>query len=421
MDMARIGLGRVVTAVVLATAALGGTASTAWSQQIMVFESVGGFRGARTASRVTSRSVAAYSRLLGLEETQVEIAQGLLEQYTANIEDASRERRNRLRALMEEFRETQDHTIMMERMPAISEDFAERSRAIEASFFSDLRLLLDDQQASKWERVQRLRRRETVLRQGSLSGETVDLIAIADSVGDGLDLGDEVRAALEQYELELDRALIAKAATLKKIRESSSGTFMGFDLSEMEEMSAKTREVGLRVRDLNRRHARLIESMLPEELAARFQDETRRRSFPRVYKESSVDRVLLAAESLDDLAPDQRQSLGEIHTSYTRDRAAADEKWVAAIRDQEEEGGTGWAVGQLMIRYSMGEDSDDPVSKARAARHKVDERYRDKVQAALTPDQRDQMPKPDDPQSGAGRRFQTESGMMIHLSPGGGG
>ena len=134
-----------------------------------------------------------------------------------------------------------------------------------------------------------------------------------------------------------------------------------------------------------------------------------------------MDRTLLAAESLDDLAPDQRQSLGEIHTSYTRDRAAADEKWVAAIRDQEEEGGSGWAVGQLMIRYSMEEDSDDPVSKARAARHKVDERYGDKIQAVLTPDQREQMPKPEDPQSGAGRRFQTHSGMMIRLSPGGGG
>lgn len=421
MRMARIRLGRVITLVVLGASAVSVTASTAWSQQVMVFESVGGLRSAGTASRVTSRSVAAYSRLLGLEETQIEIAQGLLEQYTANIEDASRERRNRLQALMAQFRETQDHTIMMERMPGISEDFAERSRAIEASFFSDLRLLLDDQQASRWERVQRLRRRETVLRQGSLSGETLDLLAIADSVGDGLDLGDEVTTALEQYEIELDRALIAKAATLKNIRESSSGTLMGFDLSEMEEMSARTREVGLRVRNLNRRHARLIESMLPEDLAARFQDETRRRSFPRVYKESRVDRTLLAAESLDDLAPDQRQSLGEIHTSYTRDRAAADEKWVAAIRDQEEEGGSGWAVGQLMIRYSMEEDSDDPVSKARAARHKVDERYGDKIQAVLTPDQREQMPKPEDPQSGAGRRFQTHSGMMIRLSPGGGG
>ena len=421
MDMARIGLGRVVTAVVLATAALGGTASTAWSQQIMVVDSVGGFRGARTASRVTSRSVAAYTRLLGLEQTQAEIARELLEQYTVSMEDAARERRNRLQALMEEVRETDDHSIMMEHMPGISEDFAERASAIEASFFSDLRLLLDDQQAPKWPRVERLRRRETVLRQGALSGETVDLIAIADSLGDDLDLGDEVNAALEQYELELDRALIAKAATLEKMRESSSGTIMGFDLSQMEEMSARTREVGLRVRDLNRRHARLIESMLPDDLAARFRGEAKRRSFPRVYRESRVDRILLAADSLDDLAPDQRESLGQIHRSYTRDRAAADEKWVAAIRDQEEEGGSGWAVGRMMIRYSMGEQSDGPVSKARAARRSVDERYGDKIQAALTPDQRDRMPKPDDPQTRAGRQFQIDSGVLLHVLPGGGG
>jgi len=405
MTAARIGFKNTLAATILGLGVAVVPATTVHAQQVMVMEGSWGLPiGSVGGNRVTSKSIDAYGRLLGFDQDQTEIARELHQQYVTGVDEANQQRRSEMQSLMAEFRESEDHTVLMERMPELTRESDKRLKAIEASLFSDLRLLLDEEQAGRWQRVERLRRRETTLKRGSLSGETIDLMLITESVTGGTDYDAEIAEALERYEMELDRALIAKAKMLEEVKESYSGMTMSFDLTSMEKMGEKTREAGVRVRDVNRRHARVIEALLPEDLATSFRDETKRRTFPRVYRESRVDRLLAAAVELSDLESDQRETVGELTTSYNQDRSAADTRWSAAISKDDEEGGSSFGAGSFSIRMFLNDDEDEsPVAKARKDRRALDKRYEERLMAVLNAEQQDLMPKPNENPAQDGR------------------
>ena len=413
MRLARIGYRKALAATVLGMAGVLVSGTTAHAQQIMVVESAfGPSMGGGGGGRVSSKSIDAYCRLLDMDQDQAEIAHELHQQYIMSVEEANQERRSAMKRLMEVFQETEDHEIFQKQMPELTDRIEKQLAAFEASLFSDLRLLLDDEQAGRWERVERLRRRETTLKSGGLSGETVDLLSVTDSIVDDEAMDPDVREALDQYELELDRVLINKARTLAKIEDDHSGTTMTFDIESMKEVGAKTREAGIRVRDVNRRYARVIESLLPEDLAAAFRDETRRRTFPQVFRESRVERLLAAAKKLSDLEPDQQASIDELGISYVRERGAADTKWSAAISKDDEEGGSGILAGAMFIRMGDASAEKSPVAQARSDRRALDKKYEERLMATLNEEQRERLPKPDENQHRVG-------GRTINLDGGG--
>jgi Spy/CpxP family protein refolding chaperone len=422
MTLARIGFRNTLAAAVLGIAGTLVSGTTAHAQQIMMVDATfGPSTGGAGGGRVSSRSIDAYSRLLGLDQDQAEIARELHQQYVMSVDEANQERRSAMKRLMEEFQETEDHEIFQKDMPELTDRIEKQLAAFEASLFSDLRLLLNDEQAARWERVERLRRRETTLKSGALSGETVDLLAVTDSVVGDEAMDADVREALDQYELELDRALVSKARMLKDIEDDFSGTSMTFDLEAMQELGEKTREAGIRVRDVNRRYARVIESLLPEELADTFREETKRRTFPQVFRESRVDRLVAAAEKLSDLEPDQQASVKELGVSYVRERGAADTKWAAAISKDDEEGGSGVFAGSMVIRMMDENAEKSPVAQARSDRRALDKKYEERLMAVLNEEQRKRMPKPDENQRRDGvQTFDFNSGgahMIIDRSP----
>lgn len=377
--------------------AIGAVHTTAHAQMTFMATQEIGDPGSSTISR---RGVDRYAEILELDGDQRPLVEALYEGYAAAAQQAETEFRDAMNGARQSFDDTGDPGAFMEVMPAAREKRDKTMKALEAQFFDDLALVIDDAQKARWPRVERLRRRETLLPNGSLSGETVDLTELVAK----LDLPDPARAALDepivQYEVELDRSLASRDQIQKESREAMDfgrgGNFQ-LDPDKIEKMkanAAKSREASLAVKAVNDRYARVLASKLPEDVRPEFEAAYHTESFPQVYRTSSVETALEAAQGFDDLTADQRRAIADLLVAHQRDVQAANAKWADAIEhsESEDEGALAFGAG-MMIRMGM-DDSEGPVGEARAARRDIDQKTREKLLNLLSDDQRERLPKP---------------------------
>jgi hypothetical protein len=143
------------------------------------------------------------------------------------------------------------------------------------------------------------------------------------------------------------------------------------------------------VRDVNRKHARLMTALLSEDTVPKIEFEIRKRSYPRVYGKSYVLKVLTTALGFTDLDQSQKDQLAAIKSAYERDVAPLNDKWSAAIEEEESKNNDPFAA---MYGW-MGRDNDSPVGKARKARRDLDTKTQERITALLKDDQKTRLPE----------------------------
>jgi hypothetical protein len=379
---------------------------TALAQQdvrvMTTIDAQGGPMGGGGASKVSKAAVEKYAGLLGLSPDQKATALTLHEGYDAAYTQASKEFGATMEDIRKSFEDSQDRSVFMEKMPKARADFAAKTKELEKSFFGDLQAVLNTDQQAAWPRVERQRRREVALRGGTVSGEGVNLLDIVE----GLKLPADAKAKLDEivseYETDLDRALQSKAKVMEEMQSFDPGR--GFDPEAFRERLAKTREAGMKVKEVNERFARRLESLLPDEKKPDFASSVRKASFPQVYRPSRIARSLDAAAGMADLTPEQRESVSTLKASYERDLAAANEKLASAIEESEKKGGNGGEMmladgGRMAMRFGD-EDEKSPLAQARKAKREVEEKAKSRLDTVLTKEQKDRLPK--EPERGDG-------------------
>ncbi|MFM9996093.1 MAG: hypothetical protein ACKVU4_09865 [Phycisphaerales bacterium] len=409
---------------VAAAGAVVSVAGPAAAQNVMVTSTVREDSGA-PAGMISGKGVEKYGSLLGLDDDQKAAFKSLHEGYVTEYQAAAKEMRDGMQELTRAFEDTQDHSVFSEKMPAIRRTHREKTKKLEAGLLADLKALLSPAQDAGWPKVERQRRRETSLR-GSFSGESVNILQIVEGLKVQPDA--PLSEALNDYELELDRALAAKEQA------QPSGDSFGpgggqFNMEEFQERMAKAREAGLKVREVNQRHARRVEPLLPEAKRWEFAAAVRRDSFPRVYRPSRTSRALEESLKFTDLDAPQREAISALKTSYDRDLAAVNDRWASAIEDDEKSdkgGGTMMMPGGGVMQVRMGdEDKNSPLAQARKARTDLDSRTRERLHSQLRPDQKEKLPKgPDRDAAGEDGAFEAVGGMGIFVvedDQGGGG
>lgn len=386
---------RPAAAGIVAMMTLVGAAPQVNAQQVFTATSVA--PGGSQDAPISSASMRRYADLLELDDEQSDILKALYDGYATAADDAAAAFRDAMLRAREAFEDTGDGSVFMEIMPEARRERSETLESLEKQFFDDVFMLLTPEQAELRPRLERLRRREVMLPLGSLSGESVDLFEIVDDI----DLDDTSRSGLDdvltQYEVELDRSLVARDKVLDEGREAMGGG--GFtrlsadDIAALRENAEKGREASLNVKSVNDRFARIIASQLPDDLRAAFDDAFHKESFPTVYRTSSVQTALAAADQFQDLTPEQRATIASLLEAHERQVAVANRKWAQAIEESEESGEGGALVAGPMSMMVRTDSESDPVAQARKARREVDDRTREKLLAALTEDQRARLPK----------------------------
>lgn len=372
-----------------------GSSIAVGQERIMIAASVDSGSPGGSSGKIAKSAVEKYAKLLGFSEDQKSTAMALHDGYDAAYMQAMRE----FSAAMEEMRraseESDDRGVFMERMPKARKEMVTKTKDLEKGFMADMKSLATPEQEAKWGKVERQRRREVLLRPGGVSGEGVNLLETVEGLKLPADVRTGLAEAMESYEADIDRVLMAKQRVLDEQPEFEPGR--GLDIEAFQKQLAKTREAGIQVREVNSQYQRRIEVMLPEEKRASFNDAVKRATYPTVYRANRVSRQLDAATKFEDLTTEQRESLANFRESFERDLGAANDRLAGEIDAAEKKGQSGGQVpmvggGQMSIRFGD-EDDTSPLAQARKAKRELEETARKRLETILTKEQRDRLPK----------------------------
>lgn len=353
---------------------------------------MGGMMGGNNPP-ISQRQAERYYEMLGLTAEQKEAAATLFDAYqdaARAVQEGVREKMDDIRA---EFQETRDPSVWQGMRDIMRKSRDERTK-LDEGFFEDLKVVLTPEQASGIERVERAHRRESGARQGLMSGERVDLVAMVDEPDVKTALGDgraKLSEMLTAYEDELDRALKQRDDVRAEIAESFQEIRQSGDPEKMNEMIEKGREASVRVRDINRKYARQMMDSLEGDARVAFERRFREQSFPEVYRPTRAARAIDGALGLNDLTPEQKTQVEELKASYARAMEPLNEKLAKATEENEE---TMTAEG--MMRMFGGGPQEGPLADARRERREQMNDTVEKLRKILTPEQVERLPSGND-------------------------
>jgi hypothetical protein len=370
---------------------------------------------------INSRELDTYAQMLGLDADQTEALTALLEAHQQEFNESARIAREKLESLREEAREARDPQVWRE-MGAQMETFRKARQKMEDSFFSDFKAVLTPAQTEKFPKIERQRRREQTIGRGLMSGERVDLIRTIADLKLPAEQLEAVQPTLDLYEADLDRELATRNTVYEESQSKIREMFEAGNMDEMQKVLEKGREASKRVRDVNRRYARQLETMLPTEAQAKFAEQVRRESFPMVYRPTQASRALEAARAFTDLDENQTAALGTLAETYDRELTSLNKQLEQATLDREES-----ITAQDLMSRGMGgfRGEDGPAGELREKRRELDNTTMDKLRALLTPEQIENLPRRDDRAGpGGGDREGGRDGggrQQPRRRPGGGG
>jgi hypothetical protein len=350
---------------------------------------------------VSTKELDSYAVTLGLDKSQKEAVKALFDAYQQQFNAAAKTARAKFDAAREEARD--DPSVWRDIQPQM-DAFRKTRDDMEKSFFSDVKSVLNDQQTARWPAVEREHRREHTVSRGLLSGERVDLIKLVDDLKLPADAKKTLDPTLEQYAIELDKALIARNEAFDKMQGRMRDLFQGDISKELEDMFNKSRETAIGVRDVNRKYQRTIEASLSEDKKAAFVSAFKAESYPRIYRPSYASRVIDAAAGMADLEDSQKQSISSIKETYARDTGAINKDLEAATEEQEK------SITPQNLRNMFGPGAGQgKLGDLMTRRRELDRDTEEKVKALLNDKQKEKLPQRgnnNDPNAGGGRRGQ---------------
>ena len=297
-----------------------------------------------------------------------------------------------LRKDMQELRVQQwqspERLAAFEDVALLMQDQLRLKRNMKLEFESDLVAILTESQFELWPPLKRQLIRDRLLPRGRLSGETVDVMGL-----------------VQQQEFE-DQSLISLLPILSEWDEQVTSALESRDDhmvenqgSLMTAMSSMNSSNGIlvmkeqanlaeAVRDINDNAVQNIVLLLPEEQGRQFDRIAKERGYPRIFRDTRIDRSFKAAMELEDLEADILVAIKELYEAFKIEVAYANEQIYAATHRWE-------AQEQLdrMNRFAermTGASSnrpESPIRKAQDDRRKIEDNYLEQLKLLLTPEQ----------------------------------
>jgi hypothetical protein len=211
----------------------------------------------------------------------------------------------------------------MKKMGELQKKAEEGLRKAEKAFFDDVRAILNAEQEARWEKGQRWMRRFDASRFGVMAGSMADVTELAKDAG--IERTGEVGALLDRYEEEVDVAIQGWRGAVDSISGAMSAV--------MEDPMTAQDKVGKfiedlftnshKVREVNRSTVRQLNDLAGEEKGSKMQATFLARSYPLVYGERRVDKVMApfmdGGDKFSALSAEQRNEVTILAESHRRD------------------------------------------------------------------------------------------------------
>ncbi len=285
------------------------------------------------------------------------------------------------------------------------EEWGKRSDQLKKTFMEDLKALLTRDQEARWPIVERELRRIKLLGHGRLPGEQPDLVKLLEDLPAEAKRSAAIPDLLERYSQDIDRAIVSRTKFLDE-----NGDHKKFnDLVESDPVAAKklydraTREREAIV-NVNERYLREICAELPPADAQALKDRFFKLSYYLLAKGTRGERYILAAGKLDDLTSEQRSQVDAILAEYDRERRVIVGKMAEIVREEKSSRLPDNLDRKLnppppappgernQNEWDRGLPEGHPMLGLRRSRFELDRAFRTRIDAVLTPDQRDRLP-----------------------------
>jgi hypothetical protein len=315
-----------------------------------------------------------------------------------------RERMEPLRERMETMRpriDPAERQAMREGFRDLFKELRTERSALDARFETELRMILSERQIERWPAFERKTRRRKTIPRGSLSGESVDLFIVLREAGIDPDVTHTLQELVGSYATELDHALVARNEYLETGRDAVFDAMAEQDVEKAMRLMEDEKTLRTAVRGVNERYADAIVSHLADvgdtAHVEAFRDGFRRRAYERVYRTTGMQRAFGAAMDLEDVTEEQLVSIMLLQESYLTDLDARNAQLQQVLRNHEPDQITDRAR-RMAERFSgegrgrggfRGGDfgEDDPIRSAFRERLEMDQGYRARLEALLTPEQ----------------------------------
>lgn len=369
------------------------------------YRSVGIYRAS-----ISAADIDAMERILNTNFEQRALLEALLSGYEAAFDAGVGETRAQLAAITERARKAESPEAWKSFAPeraSLERRWEAEIVKLEASFFADCQSILNADQADAWTKFERERRRRTTLAVGTrVASEGIDLVALVDDID--MHTSDRARldSTLEQYASELHVSLGSRNKALddidREMRQMSEQ--QRWDNDRSQELMQKAQQKRMDLRAINLRYSELLVNMMSRATADEFRQRFNEESFPRIYRETQVDRYQSLLDDLDTLTPEQESQVESVIAEHERKVTPINEQLAKLQVDREN------STGMPFASRSGGSTGSAASNAARQSRREEQELWSQRrtmetetvkrLEAVLSNEQKTQVPRRRDPRSG---------------------
>ena len=383
----------------IAMVTLAGVATSPASAQ---FGGRGGFAQAFQPD-IMQRDVTLMTSSLGLEEWQRPIVEALLQDYMSNFNTGVEALKDRMKVASDDagkIAKSNGGDAVLEKIMAPLNSWRTEKTQMLDKFMADLKSQLGPQQLERWPSFERALRRERLLPDGDLSGESVDLFAVLTRMQLTPAEQDAVKQPLAAYELMLDEALVTRMTSIAVLDRELSDAMASMNYDRGADIQDKVMVVRIGVRSANDAGIEALAAALGDR-SEEFRTRALEAGYPDVFRPHPVMILMQQAYALPSLSPEQTSQIDalmsefgtacrdanmKIYEAVRVDQPKAPRKRVQAAADRKS-GASGSAPNT-----PQGANSTDPVVKARIDREAMGAPFRDRLLAILSDEQKAELP-----------------------------
>jgi hypothetical protein len=282
----------------------------------------------------------------------------------------------------------------------------ETKSKLRAGFVDGMKASLSEPQAQKWPAFERFLAREKTLPRSTISGEGVNLFIVLDESGLSKETFAKLQPVMDEYELQLDAALKARNDFLGSNEAKYLEAIQSGDSDAAKRFATRAMELRQKVREVNDRYREAICGQLEPADASRVRAAALAAGFERVYGSNRMKRSFEGALKLEGLSQEVIDAIKALEAQYDVEVGPLNDRIAQEIRKEEPSRQTeemvrvaGFFTGDVpmsqMFRGGRGGqgDADAQSTKLLEQRGELNESYTNRLEALLTPEQREQLPR----------------------------
>jgi hypothetical protein len=277
---------------------------------------------------------------------------------------------------------------------------------LRAGFVDGMKAALSEPQSQKWPAFERFLSREKTLPRSTISGEGVNLFIVLDEAGLSKETFAKLQPIMDEYELQLDQALKARNDFLGANEAKYLEAIQSGDSDAAKRFASRAMELRQKVREVNDRYREAICGQLEAADATRVRAAALAAGFERVYGSNRMKRAFEGALKLEDISQEVIDAIKALEAQYDLEVSPLNDRIAQEIRKEEPARQTeemvrvvGFLTGDVpmsqMFRGGRGGqgDPDAQSNKLLEQRGEMNDSFMNRLEALLTPEQREQLPR----------------------------